>query len=770
MKKRWIPLCAVLIAIVFLGGISTGLTSALNRSQRISEEAKKIQPIIAVVVNDKGVDVSRKTLQNDVLLHQQLNMESNSNLPEDRKFYSAAFLNLLDSSFQQVAYTLAEDGFTKGSYSAVVYFPYDFSEKIYSINDSQPEKIQLDFKVNPNLSESDYISTYLKVLGIQATLNDKIAYVYVATIMDEFHAAQGEIKNVFSNSESDINALAKFQKADFTDPLNWGEIPLVQLTPEDVDAQKYIEDLHRIADNMDYEYQESYKKAKADYSVMQEEMYETTKNIQEYSASWQEKLDEWKDISVRYGESLAVYSDNLDGKQSDLQNWRQDMMDWNEALTSYHNDLSQWNEDVMNWYNTTMGWFADLDAYKNNLDSYTVSISNYHTAASGQLERVIADLTSWKNALGEYASGIMEAPSIIREAITTYNNGVAYYNSYLSNLILWRNNINTILDGISTKISDIPERPNRDDYQNQHQYRDAMAAWAESLPDFTELHADMELLVEPPEDAPNLIDVGTLDLFTSPPNYVGVAIPDGFDDETPQMPSLPSLNAPDGYNGSEQPDVVGDSLPFEFETPENPLVGAPPVPVEMDLSISTLKETLASYDAESYLSDSVKAKISEIIGGYANHLEWVRDDLYQLYLSNVQMLESAYYEYDSYVQALYGDAKTSEKQEQEKIGEAKDAFFEARMQTHEQNLTMLSGFVGKLPRSASNGLLNQVLVSFTVSPVNFVTPEVRADIDSLSEDSVTPWMDLAILLAAIAGVIALGFGILVHLKKRKATE
>ena len=148
MKKRNLPIALLLISSVLI----TLLNSCSSASGEHTEPELDIQNIvytkIAVVNSDMGIEIDG-----------------------ERQNYSAAIINALEDEFTLVSPAMAESGYENGAYSAVITFPSDVSAKILSFNSQQPEKVQLEFKVNPNLNECDYIDTYLRIMNLQVSIN-----------------------------------------------------------------------------------------------------------------------------------------------------------------------------------------------------------------------------------------------------------------------------------------------------------------------------------------------------------------------------------------------------------------------------------------------------------------------------------------------------------------------------------------------------------------------------------------------------------------------
>ena len=95
--------------------------------------------------------------------------------------YSAAIINALGEGFVLVSPAMAQTGFENGTYGAIITFPSDVSANILSFNAYQPERVRLEFQINPDLPEREFIEVYMAITELQMAINSTLASTYVSS-------------------------------------------------------------------------------------------------------------------------------------------------------------------------------------------------------------------------------------------------------------------------------------------------------------------------------------------------------------------------------------------------------------------------------------------------------------------------------------------------------------------------------------------------------------------------------------------------------------
>ncbi|MGL6059036.1 MAG: hypothetical protein ACRC17_12095 [Culicoidibacterales bacterium] len=104
----------------------------------------------------------------------------------------------------------AKRGIENGKYSAYVVFPADFSKNVVSIN-TIPQKSILIYEISGVLSAASTDNAWQNVLALKEEVNNDLGYLYIHTILSEFHKGQDSVGTVLANDIRDqevINAIS----------------------------------------------------------------------------------------------------------------------------------------------------------------------------------------------------------------------------------------------------------------------------------------------------------------------------------------------------------------------------------------------------------------------------------------------------------------------------------------------------------------------------------------------------------------------------------
>jgi len=188
MKRRYPVIILIVAGLMF--SLLYGCSYQPDSEEYVALPAV-VNTTIAVVNADMGVEIDGERLN-----------------------YSAAIIDALEGDFTLVSPAIAESGFESGAFGAIITFPSNVSERIVSFNAYRPYRVQLNFRINRNLSESDYIETHHKIMNLQVSINSTLAHTYVSSIFSQFHTAQGHINTVFQNNLD--NLYSTYQHATIT--------------------------------------------------------------------------------------------------------------------------------------------------------------------------------------------------------------------------------------------------------------------------------------------------------------------------------------------------------------------------------------------------------------------------------------------------------------------------------------------------------------------------------------------------------------------------
>ncbi|MCL2573950.1 MAG: hypothetical protein FWE34_05280 [Defluviitaleaceae bacterium] len=365
MQKRWLPFIAALIVIAFISGQFFGANAQVEHSEAREETQTIMQTTIAVINADTG-----------------------SIVDGERQNFSAAIIETLGEDFVLVSPAMAYTGLSTGMYGAVITFPSHVSERVLSFNTQNPEQVRLEFQINPNLPEQDFIETHTRIMDLQMAINTTIAYTYVSSIFYQFHAAQDEIGNIFQNDLAHLEALGIVDMEQFTASLQLDALPALPLDPNAPVTSHFLLSVTDFAEIVADMYQTSFDTAVYDYLNMRYDLIAMTEHFPEQEREWLEALEIWADVFDQYGSDLEEYSFLVRMHQMDLEDWYMQASFWNEDLTWYHENLDEWFDDIYDWSNylhdheqESFDWFMFATGWQDELIFFQSDLEMWHSSA-----------------------------------------------------------------------------------------------------------------------------------------------------------------------------------------------------------------------------------------------------------------------------------------------------------------------------------------------------------------------------------------------------
>ncbi|MFA5658269.1 MAG: hypothetical protein WC900_03205 [Oscillospiraceae bacterium] len=398
--------CFLVLCFFLVLGIWIGISADISVAEKDEMHKEGISTAIAVVNQDMGA-ISLGTKEN----------------------YSSAIIDMLDESFILVSPQAAQSGYDGGLYGAVVTFPSTLSQQVVAINSTHPEQVNLDFIINSQMSEKNYIDSYKKIIDLQYNINEMLSYMYVYSIYTEFHSAQNMTNELFQNDADDMTALSEVQLTDFTESLELGNVPNPGFYPELLNFSDFVEQVRGYANNISDEYLDSYAQAKADYKVFGEHLSELSDTIKIDADSWKLAMDQWKNDLLLYDTAVAEYASQLTQWGADANQWQASVSDWYDEIVVFKQDadalkatVEQFQADAAafslqtnQWKTVAQGWGNAILFSQSSRESAVVQGLEDYNANYEALNEYKQALADWKNALQSYsdsgASG--SAPTLV---------------------------------------------------------------------------------------------------------------------------------------------------------------------------------------------------------------------------------------------------------------------------------------------------------------------------------------------------------------------
>ncbi|MER2025047.1 MAG: hypothetical protein ABS879_05435, partial [Eubacteriales bacterium] len=180
-------------------------------------ETAQAKARIAVVNLDEGVKVDGKPVR-----------------------YSDQIVSLPDTgTYTFAALAEAQTGIDTGKFSGYVLIPAGFSRTVISIN-SQPDPCEVQYFINKALDKEEVYASLQAVFAFKDKLSDSMSYMYVSSILEEFHTAQDAAGTVLENDLTDLAAANAVQSEGILPGVTFSEMSVPADTTVPLNAAAYI--------------------------------------------------------------------------------------------------------------------------------------------------------------------------------------------------------------------------------------------------------------------------------------------------------------------------------------------------------------------------------------------------------------------------------------------------------------------------------------------------------------------------------------------------
>lgn len=249
LRLFWTALA--LIIGVGIGVISTVIyTDMLTRRSSAAEEA-----VTEHLITDKIAIV---------------NLDNGTTVKEEKINYATKLLVDLNENFLFTGLEDARTGYAQGIYAGYLVIPATFSESIVSLNDT-PVRAEITYAINDNLREDVKEQVIYDVINLVSKLNDDVSYMYLHSVMDEFHDAQDEADIVMDNDIEEKNAINAIEANDLVALIPVTEITEIEYNIEPVDISEYISTNVELTAEVGIKYNEYLQASEVDHQKINEE-------------------------------------------------------------------------------------------------------------------------------------------------------------------------------------------------------------------------------------------------------------------------------------------------------------------------------------------------------------------------------------------------------------------------------------------------------------------------------------------------------------------
>lgn len=244
MKKRMISLSVLLVLgfLIFYAGLQFGKN---RKAEPVM--VKETVRAIAVVNLDQGILVKGQAVN-----------------------YGAQLVSFTSDYFSNTSFEEARNGVENGKYAAYLLIPSSFSENVFSINTS-PEKAVLEYAINPNLREDIVPEVIYDLKGFEMKLNTDVSYLYLHSILEEFHKGQESAEMIMKHDQEDAKNLFAIAAEELMEPLAFAELKPAGEYPGEIQLGNERELIASAAEEMEARYDSYASLAKEDLDKLMEE-------------------------------------------------------------------------------------------------------------------------------------------------------------------------------------------------------------------------------------------------------------------------------------------------------------------------------------------------------------------------------------------------------------------------------------------------------------------------------------------------------------------
>ncbi len=416
MKKT---IVIAIIAILGVGGATAGVIYGTNllktpTAPESVQPANEQQPKEAAVTQAEAVEVSEDASSVEVVVHDSetiaiVNLDEGFTSGDELQVYSEQIITLPDETYVFTSLTDAEAGIEDGRYGAYIIIPATFSTTIASIN-STPQSCNMEYVIDPySANQNDLI---VDVYNFYYSVNNNISYMYLASIMSEFHDAQDDAEEVLENDILDKNAITSIKPEDILTTVTISASTLPQYEGDPLDISSYQEQITASINDINDE-----------YLISIDSINEKIGNISNSLSSLKSELSSTKSYLEQ-----SEYLTNSIVEIPELTLDQQDYIigDLNSSVDDQGQDQSQ-NPDVNTGSTTVEASQDDIVSLKNYItilkSNLLAAINNNRNAEINSLDAIQYELVSTGNNNYELKSGDTVIASF---TATTTNSGTQY--------------------------------------------------------------------------------------------------------------------------------------------------------------------------------------------------------------------------------------------------------------------------------------------------------------------------------------------------------
>lgn len=196
-----------------------------------------------------------------------VNLDEGVTVEEENINYAGKLLTELPDNFILTGLEDARQGLNYGLYAGYLIVPAAFSQNVVSLNET-PVKTEISYMLNDGLSAEYKEEVIYSVLEFVTNLNDNISYMYMNSLMDEFHDAQDESETIMKNDMGERDAIDAIQAEDLIALVPVTQLTEVEYNIEPVDITEYMNKNADLTSQVGMKYMEYLQASEEDHQKL----------------------------------------------------------------------------------------------------------------------------------------------------------------------------------------------------------------------------------------------------------------------------------------------------------------------------------------------------------------------------------------------------------------------------------------------------------------------------------------------------------------------
>lgn len=712
-----------------------------------------------------------------------VNLDAGVQYQSEQRNFAKELLENYSEDFTVTGLDDAKTGLTDGRYAAYVILPSDFSSNVASIN-TTPQKSLLKYEVSGDLSQEATDKAWLNVMKLKEQLNDDVGYVYISSILNEFHNGQDNALKVLSNDSEDKDVIMAISNLDLIATLDITEVERLQNNIEDLDVNPDFETNKAIISAIDTAYKEYLNETASELSALKEEGNNVNADIEnitnnavilesvfkdDKTANY--SLDSTEVEMITFKTLLGTNINNIDEliKQAESSS----TISTNILKGTVTNKLDTLNKEIDEKHKEILKKQSDsiIDIYKNNFFSNQSALENLknYTALNKLAEDTDKEKSQFISAQNRVIKKILEG---CNDYISKPSDGIS--ESLKDRLIsLYEKD-----EEMKSDIKIIAKFMNYEDDLSINDYLNLFYDANEPVP-IADTSEDTQLLKTKIQNA---LQTDLIGKWTNALTRVDqINLNDTLSsDLTSQITDVKEqLNKLTGFDGTDIKDGVNGllsvsntmSIDIINDLVKNDLTSLNDKQVTQKSNLlntiqthqtfmRNLLQNLLLYDPLSKIDDE---EIEDYVNDFDKNNIQTQRKVEEKNREYVNFVDDSYRNADEQVNSLREDVTKYQQESDEKITTGLETAKQKKEETSSSNATLMSSYINKLPYTRNGTVGNSVVYDFVTAP---------ADMEGLKANNslVASTVDFPLIFMGVSSIFVLVWGVMYIVSKRQKKE